>query len=248
MEELFIPEAARLLIIAPHPDDESIGCGGVLAKYHNQCKVLLLTNGCKGHKSNLTDIECAQTRHNEFISAMQSLNIEILSECGLPDGELAIHSKKIPEINLSAYDYIFVPHKNEAHRDHRAAYEYFDSLYQQKRCNAKMFGYEISRPIAVPTHYVEVNTCINIKKNLIKHYSSQMVMEDYIALAYGLNMYRGAAFKVGLAEAYEQIAGPGFLKAEVDNKQWKMKLKQFKKKLKKVLLHIYNVSSCKGKD
>ena len=73
-------------------------------------------------------------------------------------------------------------------------------------------------------------------------------MEDYIALAYGLNMYRGAAFKVGLAEAYEQIAGPGFLKAEVDNKQWKMKLKQFKKKLKKVLLHIYNLSSCKGKD
>ena len=235
MEELIIPKTAKILIIAPHPDDESIGCGGVLAKYYSQSKVLLLTNGCKGHKNDLTDSECAKIRHNEFVSAMQSLNIEIISECGLVDGDLANHLKEIPEIDLSRFDYIFIPHKNEAHRDHRAAFEYFDHLYQQKYCNAKMFGYEISRPIATPTHYVEVNTCINTKKDLINHYSSQMIIEDYIALAYGLNMYRGAAFKVGLAEAYEQIAGPGFFKPEVGNRPWKMKLKQLEKKLRKLL-------------
>lgn len=243
MEELSIPKTAKILIVAPHPDDESIGCGGVLAKFFSQSKVLLLTNGCKGHKSDLTDSECAQIRHNEFVAAMQSLNIEIISECGLADGDLARHLNEIPEIDLSGFDYIFIPHKNEAHRDHRAAFEYFARLYRQKHCNAKMYAYEISRPIAEPSHYIEVNTCINIKKDLINHYSSQMLIEDYIALAYGLNMYRGAAFKVGLAEAYEQVAGPGFFKPEVDNKKtgMKRKLKKAVRKFKRMICAFFRV-------
>ena len=38
----------RILIVAPHPDDEAIGCGGILALYGDQCDVLILTDGSKG--------------------------------------------------------------------------------------------------------------------------------------------------------------------------------------------------------
>ena len=40
-----IDEKARILIVSPHPDDETIGCGGILAKYGSQCDVVVLTDG-----------------------------------------------------------------------------------------------------------------------------------------------------------------------------------------------------------
>ena len=45
----------KILVVAPHPDDESLGCGGLMSKYGKQCDVLLLTDGRRGksEKSNL---------------------------------------------------------------------------------------------------------------------------------------------------------------------------------------------------
>lgn len=37
----------KCLVIAPHADDESIGCGGLLLKYPDNCDVVVLTDGAK---------------------------------------------------------------------------------------------------------------------------------------------------------------------------------------------------------
>ena len=48
MEFLEIKPNDKCLIIAPHADDESIGCGGILLKYLQNCEVVVLTDGGKG--------------------------------------------------------------------------------------------------------------------------------------------------------------------------------------------------------
>ncbi|MBE9572531.1 MAG: PIG-L family deacetylase, partial [Proteobacteria bacterium] len=48
----------RVLALAPHPDDETIGCGGSLAIHANAgdpVKVVFLTNGARGDTSGKTE-------------------------------------------------------------------------------------------------------------------------------------------------------------------------------------------------
>ena len=42
---IIIDKDDRVLVVSPHPDDESIGCGGFLSLYRGRCDVLLATDG-----------------------------------------------------------------------------------------------------------------------------------------------------------------------------------------------------------
>ena len=72
-----IDEKARILIVSPHPDDETIGCGGILAKYGSQCDVVVLTDGRLGMSTEKkqSEEELAEIRKREFESAMQFFKI-----------------------------------------------------------------------------------------------------------------------------------------------------------------------------
>src|SRR5262245_23863247 len=47
------PEGTRVLVVAPHADDEALGCGGTLAKHHiagDRITVVFMTDGGKGEE------------------------------------------------------------------------------------------------------------------------------------------------------------------------------------------------------
>lgn len=47
---LSVSNQDKIVIIAPHPDDECIGTGGLLALYPTLCDVIVLTDGRQGQK------------------------------------------------------------------------------------------------------------------------------------------------------------------------------------------------------
>ena len=51
MNKINICSDEKILIVAPHPDDECIGAGGILCTYTNQCEVIVLTDGALGQKN-----------------------------------------------------------------------------------------------------------------------------------------------------------------------------------------------------
>ncbi|HET6313265.1 MAG TPA: PIG-L family deacetylase, partial [Chloroflexia bacterium] len=78
-----------VLVIAPHPDDETLGCGGTLALHSRaggQVCVLIVTDGGSSRAGGLGREEMRRRRHDEAASAMSALAPVELIQLGLPEG------------------------------------------------------------------------------------------------------------------------------------------------------------------
>lgn len=93
-----ISEKERVLVVAPHPDDETIGCGGLLALYPEQCDVLLLTDGRKGksiQRKHCSDEEIIEIRRRELRTALDTAGVKNLICLDIPDSTLMRARKQV---------------------------------------------------------------------------------------------------------------------------------------------------------
>jgi LmbE family N-acetylglucosaminyl deacetylase len=186
----------KILVVAPHPDDESIGCGGVIALYHNQVDVLLVTDG---YNSDLNNLETSSIRQQEFIRAMELAQVHSYRMLHIPEHQIWKNRDKFKNVIFSDYTHIFVPNRHEAHQDHAAVYGVIKKLAGRR---TKLYEYEVWTTIRKPNIIVEISSVIVQKQKLITCHASQNKVTDYISLATGLNAYRGQAHGLKYAEAY----------------------------------------------
>lgn len=121
------------IVLAAHPDDESLGAGGLMSRLHAlgaDVQVLLCSAGeaSHPHSPSITPGQLADVRLREFDGALG----ELLADArwrylGLPDGQLAAHRgpvahaiKKAAEATgKPAHRIILVaPYRNDGHTDH----------------------------------------------------------------------------------------------------------------------------------
>lgn len=179
MNVLNISDIDKMLIIAPHPDDECIGAGGILCQYPDQCDVVVLTDGAQG-QGNLLPEECRCIRFEEFQSEMRSLGIEAYQMFNLPDGLLMQYLDCLENYNLSKYSKIFVTGSKDNHADHTAAYLcLIHALKFQHIQDVDVYLYEVHNPLEHPTHYLDITNYINQKAKLIQKHRSQLVTVPY---------------------------------------------------------------------
>ncbi|MDQ6647011.1 MAG: PIG-L family deacetylase [Pseudomonadota bacterium] len=148
----------HVLVIAPHPDDESLGCGGLLAwaaRTGHQPRVLFLTDGEKSHPgSALFPTErLAGIRRQEGVDACAALGLacQALTYLGYPDGGLsslnamqgeALTSEIRRWISVSGSSAVFVTAQTDPHGDHEAAYGWTKRAVQG--CTqARLFAYPV---------------------------------------------------------------------------------------------------------
>jgi LmbE family N-acetylglucosaminyl deacetylase len=118
------------LVFAPHPDDETLGCGGTIAKKLRRgasVHVVFMTDGCRSHDGHMTPAELGALRRSEAVEACRELGLgaEALSFFEIEDGTLAAHAEaaevRVRELlDRHQPEEVFVPFYADAQPDHVA--------------------------------------------------------------------------------------------------------------------------------
>jgi LmbE family N-acetylglucosaminyl deacetylase len=200
--EWIIKPKDRLLVLAPHPDDESIGCGGVLLKYGPQCDVILLTDGSHGDPA-VEPSMTAAIRWREFEEVMRRLQVNHYMRLNIEDGHLIENFNIFKDISIKEYDYIVMPGPQDNHIDHLAVNRMFHQLCSMKKiADKKTVYYEIWSAFACPTHYIDISDAVERKREIINVYRSQVKHIDYASRILALNHYRGMLHNIDYAECF----------------------------------------------
>ena len=194
-----IKPSDKCLILAPHPDDESIGCGGFLIKYAVQCDIIILTDGSLGNIQYSPEENIA-VRTKELKKAMEYLGVNSYNCLNIPDKKIRSHLKILKKINFKKYNYVFVPNRHESHIDHYCIYKKVKRLLNFSK--TKLVSYEVWATLPAPTNYVDISDIADKKRKLIDIYKSQTIHINYKEKILALNSYRGMRAAVDYAEAF----------------------------------------------
>jgi LmbE family N-acetylglucosaminyl deacetylase len=220
-----MPVGERVVVLAPHPDDETLGMGGslrLLAETGKKIKVVVLTGGEKADTDITDTLGYASIRQLETLRAFKVLGVTEYEFLGFPDRELLRNKDRLEEairriIDDFRPDVIYSPSIIELNPDHRAAAELSISI-NMETSNPRCIFYEITTPIR-PNILVDITKVFKYKKNALKCYKSQLKITDYLRLMEGFNAYRSLTLGKGVkfAEAFWQV---GSIKSKEDMKMW----------------------------
>ena len=190
MQTLAIRDNDRLLIVAPHPDDECIGPGGILILYPQLCKVVVLTDGRQGQGDAPPELE-KQVRKLEFIREMREAGIGDYEMLDYEDGSLMQHTDCLENRSLRSFTKIFVTGIHDSHPDHTAAcISVQQALKKQGITDVEIYLYEVHAPLREVTHMLDITQILGKKLNLIRHHQSQLTSLPYDKMAKCLAEYR----------------------------------------------------------
>lgn len=131
LEEL-VPPGSRLIVLAPHPDDEVLTCGGLLAamaQRQNDVQLVAVTDGEGSHPhSPLWPVQRLRTerrRESEQAVAHLGLDVSRLSwqRLGMGDGQVAEHAESLIALlseDLRPSDVLLTTWRHDGHCDHEA--------------------------------------------------------------------------------------------------------------------------------
>jgi LmbE family N-acetylglucosaminyl deacetylase len=144
-----------ILIIAPHMDDETLACGGIIAKLpqKEQIHIIYATDGMKSPspifpRRDTISPDLGEVRIQESKSAMRLLRVpdENLHFLCLPEAKIrknktALLAKLSKIINDIKPDFIFIPFRYDRHQDHLAINDVVINGLTQRLFKAQIIEY-----------------------------------------------------------------------------------------------------------
>ena len=193
---LELASAKRVLLFAPHPDDECIGCGGTLAllSQHSGIEicVVLVTNGDGGQHS--PNPQMSSIRIEEMRRALKILGIHRLQTLDLHDGRFLFGaglSNTLDQV-IQAFkpNWVFAPSPVDYHKDHVLIGHAVTQLSQTSEHVEQLIYFESWTPLPA-THIVDITGVMDLKMKALREHQTALKYGDYARAVEGLNAYRG---------------------------------------------------------
>jgi len=172
----------KALVIAPHQDDEAIGCGGTVAKHTRsggKAEVVFCT-----HDTEARDVEAESACRALGFQRAVSLPypVETLQEqADLPARLWEVLEERRPDVLL-------LPFWLDNHVDHRAVNRALIEVARKGRPSCMVYSFPIWFPLH-PNVLIDVGPVWEQKKKAILCYASQVATRDYVKICHGLGQY-----------------------------------------------------------
>ncbi|HER24989.1 MAG TPA: PIG-L family deacetylase [Candidatus Atribacteria bacterium] len=151
LNDVKLPEKdQKVLIFSPHPDDETLACGGYIIesiKRGAEVKIVLVTDG---NRRSLKDL-----RYLEFEAATNILGVLVnnLIFLNYPDGNLIQEDQVELEKNFRSRidsfnpDIVLYPHPNDTHKDHAITSKIVEKILEQSPNKKIAYKYLVHHPL-----------------------------------------------------------------------------------------------------
>lgn len=215
----------KILVIAPHADDEILGVGGTMAKYISEghdVYVCVVTHG----EEPLYSKELVDRLRSETIQAHQYLGIKKTYFLEYPAVMLEnierykLNGSIMDVINEVLPDEVYIPHVGDMQKDHqivneaamvavRPKYNHkISAVYAYETLSETEWNIPNTVNAFIPTVYQDISKYLEKKKKALSFFETQV--SDFpdprsTEAAEALAKYRGSTVGAGAAEAFVLI-------------------------------------------
>lgn len=223
-----LQEINNVLIVAPHADDEVLGCGGIIKKMSTLKKnvyVVIMTNAFVGDpeifsENNIKAVRAEALLSHEILGVKQTFFADFpaprLDTFPIYKISNFIHSLMV-KLNI---DTLFIPHRGDIHLDHKRIYEaaLVASRPQGNYTVKEIYSYETlsetewAAPFPednfIPNIFVSIEDEINYKIKAFECFESQIKKFPHPRSSQGIDVlskYRGSIVSINAVEAFSVI-------------------------------------------
>ncbi len=219
----------NILVVAAHPDDEVLGCGGTMAKHiqnGDEVNVLILAEGLTSRDEQrerekrldeLSNLAEAAHEANRLLGA-QSLTLYDFPDNRMDSVDL-LDIVKVIEAAIDQYspDVVYTHHAGDVNIDHRIVHQAVVTACRPipGQCVKTLLFFEVpsstewqtagSAPSFLPNYFVDIGGNMNLKIQALEAYASEMRVWPHprsIKAVEYLARWRGATVGVEAAEGF----------------------------------------------
>tara|TARA_B100000963_G_C22638321_1_gene678889 strand:- start:1380 stop:2063 length:684 start_codon:yes stop_codon:yes gene_type:complete len=217
----------NILVLAAHPDDEILGCGGTIAKYVSQgyfVHVAFISDGVFSRQGDADELaKELELRRSAARSALSALGVSSISFGEFPDNRLdtvaTIEVAQVIEALITEYqpNIVLTHHFGDVNVDHKMVHEatVVACRPQPNFCVKSILCYEVASSTEwqlsgklqdfCPNYFVDISSFLDQKIRSLRHYEFEMRASPHprsIESIKHLAHWRGATVGVDSAEAF----------------------------------------------
>ncbi len=208
----------HILVVCAHPDDAVFGCGGTIAKYVEQSKVVHVIRFSYGEKSHtwMKEEVTQEMRKNEAEEAKSVLGFHSSQYLGFEEMKFMQNKEKAREVLLKFIDdfrpiKIFTHNIHDPHKDHKEVGKMVLDVVEDMDIKTNVYMFDVwnvinLRRMEYPLLYVDITETFSKKLQALNTFKSQFLAKLLLLWSvYSSAIVNGISHNVRFAEKFYKI-------------------------------------------